>query len=480
MDSGEQTKIGSIGTSQQTLVSTGSTTVARGNRVPQYVASLASTLGALAAGMVLAWTSPAGKEGIKLAANYGIPITKQQFSLIGSLTTLGAAAVCMPIGVLADLIGRKTAMLILVVPFTIGWLLIIFANSIGMFYAGRFITGLSGGAFCVTAPMYTAEIVESEIRGSLGSYFQLLLTTGILLTYIIGYVLNNMHTLSIISAIFPLVFFVAFFFMPESPVYYLKKNRENEARDSLLKLRGDQYDVDTEIRNLQASLNESRGAAFSTAILSKPAIKGLIIAFGLMVFQQLSGVNAIIFYLGKIASSVYENDESSQGMFIVVVGVIQVVAVLISTLIVDRLGRRMLLLTSSSAMCAAMLILGVCFYLKEHQLASQDVTGTLSLIMICTFIVLFSFGFGPIPWMMMGEIFAPEIKGVAASSACCFNWMVAFIVTYFFDDITGTVKDSGAFWIFSGVCGIGVVFVFFVVPETKDKSLDDIQRELAR
>lgn len=467
-----------IGISQQTLISNDGSQLIRAKRFPQYAAGLAATLGALAAGMVLAWTSSAGDGGIHLQERYNIPISATEFSWIGSLTPLGAGVICIPIGILADIIGRKYSMLLMVIPFSVGWLLIIFANSVLMFYFGRFITGLSGGAFCVTAPMYAVEIAESEIRGSLGSYFQLLLTVGILCSYILGnYV--NMFVLSIISAIAPLLFFAVFMFMPETPMYYLKKGKEDAARSSLLWLRGSNYNVEHELQSQKASLEEAsnNNISFMVAIRSKAAVKGLIIAYGLMFFQQLSGVNAVIFYSGQIFKDAGSSLEPA--IATIIVGVMQVVAVFISTLIVDRFGRRLLLLSSIVAMFVTTLILAIYFYLMEKNAESVTQIGWLPLVSVCIFVILFSLGFGPIPWMMMGELFAPEVKGVAASSACLFNWLMAFVVTKFYSDLENALQiKGGAFWIFSGVCALGIFFVYFVVPETKGKSLDDIQREL--
>ena len=137
---------------------------------------MAATLGAVANGMILARTSSAGEGRKDLQSLYNITISKDEFSWISSLAVVGSAIMCIPIGILADIIGRKVSMLLMVILFTIGWLLISFANNLAMFYFGRFITGLSGAAFCVVAPIYTAEIAENEIRGSVGNYFPLLLS----------------------------------------------------------------------------------------------------------------------------------------------------------------------------------------------------------------------------------------------------------------------------------------------------------------
>ncbi|XP_076234757.1 facilitated trehalose transporter Tret1 [Calliopsis andreniformis] len=466
----------SIGISQQTLVSNTEDQVVPAKRFPQYCASLASTLGALAAGLTLGWTSSAGSDGKDLASEYGINISPDEFSWIGSLTTIGSAVICVPIGFFADLVGRKTTMLFMVVPFTIGWLLLIFANSVLLFYLGRFITGISGGGFCIAAPMYTAEIAEKEIRGTLGSYFQLLLCVGIFLSYIVGG-FGHMKVLSIVSAIVPLVFFAIFVFMPETPIYYLQKGNEDAARKSLIKLRGAHYNVDSELQSLKAGLEESsqKNVSCLTMFKSKATIRAYIISYGLMIFQQLSGVNTVVFYASDIFEKAGSTLESKYSA--IIVGAIQIIAVLASSLLVDRLGRRILLLLSIIFLFLATFVLGVYFYLQQIK---EDVSAIswIPLLAVCVFICLFNFGFGPLPWMMLGEIFAPEVKGVAASSAGVLNWILAFLVTKFYTNLKDAMNISGTFWLYSVICAIGIFFVYFIVPETKGKSLEQIQREL--
>jgi SP family facilitated glucose transporter-like MFS transporter 8 len=162
----------------------------------------------------------------------------------------------------------------------------------------------------------------------------------------------------------------------------------------------------------------------------------------------------------------------------IIVGVIQVVATFISTLVVDRLGRRLLLLISDFVMAVCALLLGVFFYLKDVE--KDDVTnlGWLPLTSVCVFIIVFSLGYGPIPWMMVGELFAPQIKGFASSLSCVLNWILAFLVTRFYSDLAIASGTHTTFWIFAGISLIGTVFVFFIVPETKGKTLDEIQKEL--
>ncbi|RZB39696.1 Sugar tr and/or MFS 1 domain containing protein, partial [Asbolus verrucosus] len=144
-------------------------------RFPQYVAALAATLSALCAGAVLGWTSPILSE-ITVGKFHNISVDNNQMGWIGSFVTLGGMTMCIPTGFLCDLIGRKKTLLLLIVPFAVGWSLILFARSIIMLYLGRLITGMAAGASCVAAPLYTSEIAQKEIRGTVGSYFQLMIT----------------------------------------------------------------------------------------------------------------------------------------------------------------------------------------------------------------------------------------------------------------------------------------------------------------
>lgn len=162
----------------------------------------------------------------------------------------------------------------------------------------------------------------------------------------------------------------------------------------------------------------------------------------------------------------------------IIVGVIQAITTFISTLVVDRLGRRILLLISDFVMAICTLLLGVFFYLKDETTDDVSDLGWLPLTSVCLFIVVFSLGYGPIPWMMVGELFAPQIKGFASSFSCVLNWILAFIVTKFYSDLADSFGSYTTFWIFAVISGIGTVFVFFLVPETKGKTLDEIQKEL--
>lgn len=191
-----------------------------GNNVryfPQVAAALSAAGGALIAGSVLGWSAQL-EEDLTKNHQYGFDITAEQFSWFSSITNLGAAVMCIPTGYLCSFIGRKWTMLALAIPLMVGWILVTFANGNQMVLSGRFLLGMGGGGFCVAAPMYTGEIASNNIRGTLGSFFQLMLTIGILLAYILGAWVPFM-VYNVILMVLPIIFVVVFFFMPESPRY---------------------------------------------------------------------------------------------------------------------------------------------------------------------------------------------------------------------------------------------------------------------
>jgi MFS family permease len=180
---------------------------------------LTATLGAFSAGTVLGWSSPSQSRLVD-DQEYGFSITTAQYSWIGSIITLGAAAVSIPIGSVMNYLGRKKTMILTVLPFTLGWALIAWAQNFTMLLIGRALVGMCAGCFCILSPIYIGEIAEKEIRGELGSYFQLMITLGILFVYAVGSVISVSWT-SIICGIVPLVFGVIFMFMPETPTYFV-------------------------------------------------------------------------------------------------------------------------------------------------------------------------------------------------------------------------------------------------------------------
>lgn len=434
----------------------------------------AATGGALAAGTVFGWSSPAETK----RSEYGFPISEDEWSWVGSSVTLGAAAVCLIIGSIINIIGRKSTMLLLIIPFTVGWSLVIFATDVTMLYVGRVLLGVAGGAFFVTAPMYIGEIAQKDIRGKLGTFFQLMVTVGILFVYSVGYGLS-VRTYSIVCATLPIIFGAVFVFMPETPLYWVSKSNTDNAIKSLKWLRGERYNYHLELDELFADHEAQRTnqVPLMQAMSTDATKRALFIILGLMVVLQLSGINAVIFYTGFIFAA--SNTGIDGAIATIIVGIMQVLATFIASMVIDRLGRRILLLGSILIMGICTVFLGIYFYMFDQDKDSVMHLGWLPVVSLCVYIIVFSLGFGPIPWVLMGELFATDVKGFAGSIGGSFSWILAFVITKSFTNVREAIGLGQTFWVFSICSALGTVFVYFCVPETKGKSLNDIQRMLS-
>lgn len=475
-------------------------------KATQYIAAVAAAIGAVIAGTILAWTSPALPQLQPYVPVNGTDATipalarsaedsndtilinsigqSAEFLLdsndsgtVSSILAIGALIIALPVGFLAEKIGRRPTILILSIPFMLNWLLIIFANGAGMLIAARVFAGLGTGGICVAAPMYIGEIAETSIRGSLGAFFQLFLTVGILFTFVVG-AYTHWRTLSIISAVLPPLLVIVFWWMPETPQYLLGKNRRHDAEKALRWLRGPDADISAELEDMQKDIdNASRQQGGILSIVkSRAPRKALICSLGLMFFQQFSGINAVIFYTNNIFQSAGSNIDPA--IATIIVGVVQTLATYVSSLLIERAGRRILLLQSCVIMGICLAILGVYFKL---QAGGVDVSfvGWVPLVCLVLFIISFSMGFGPIPWMMMAELFTGELRGAASGLSVVINWFLVFLVTMCFPLMKAAIGIHTCFWFFGCFMFLCIFFVFFLIPETKGKTVTQIQSILA-
>lgn len=224
---------------------------------------------------------------------------------------------------------------------------------------------------------------------------------------------------------------------------------------------------------MQNDIDSSGGSGTIRDLLSvKSNRNGFAIALALMFFQQFSGINAVIFFTVPIFKSAGSNIDPS--ICAIIVGVVQVLMTFLAAVLVEKAGRKILLIQSSTIMCLCLGALGVYFKLKD---GGQDVSniGWLPLLSLVLFIVSFSLGYGPIPWMMMGELLAPEVKSIATSFTVLFNWIAVFIVTNTFPKLLDNFGGAITFWIFGIIMGVGTLYGLKFVFETKGKSGTEIQ-----
>ncbi|XP_054005502.1 solute carrier family 2, facilitated glucose transporter member 8-like [Hylaeus anthracinus] len=452
----------------------------KGSTILQYVAAAAANLCTVSAGAMIGWTSPVLPNLQKSLENnpLGRLITDDESSWIGSLIALGAVIGCFAAGSMSERWGRKRTLLGAVVPFLIGWILIASAKIVIQLYVARLILGFAMAFAFTIVPMYCGEIAETSVRGALGSFLQLFITIGFLYSYSIGPSVSYV-VFWILCAILPIVFFGCFATMPESPYYLLKVGRRTEAIAALARLRGKSAaSVQKEADEMQGAIEEAfrNKASIADLFNSKANFKALIYTCLLVAFQQLSGINVVLFYMQAIFDSAGTSLKTSVAT--IIVGVVQVVASCVTPIVVDRLGRRMLLIISGTGEIVTLCALGIYFYLHDALHSDMSSISFLPILSLVIFISTYSVGWGPLPWTVMGEMFASNVKSKASGITVCVCWLLAFFITKFSNTLQNAFGNYTLYWVFSVFCLVSVLFTVFVLPETKGKSLKQIQDEL--
>ncbi|XP_077292176.1 facilitated trehalose transporter Tret1-like [Arctopsyche grandis] len=330
-----------------------------GTTIKQYLAASSANLGLVSVGMALGWTSPIIPKLRNIDSSpLDVVLSENQESWIGSLIALGAAVGPLYSGWAAGRFGRKWCIFSSGVPLLVGWILIATAGNVPQIYAARFIFGLAVGQLFTCVPMYVGEIAQNEIRGALGSFLQMFIVIGFLIPYAVGPYVDYL-TLALISLVPVIIFVISFFFMPESPSYLLGKNQRADAEESLKWLRGKSTKgVQEELDEIQSGLDQhSSSSSISDLWKSKANIRAMYLGCGLVAFEQLSGINFVLFYMEPIFS--ITDTGLLPEISTIIIGVVQVVASCITPLVVDRLGRRILLMIPALIMTLSLVNINI-------------------------------------------------------------------------------------------------------------------------
>jgi len=409
---------------------------------------------------------------------------KIHFSLTPALEGMcGASAIlgCIPgamfAGFVSDRFGRRKVLFVCGLLFAISGLLSAIPRTLGEFLAARFISGLGIGASSMICPIYIAEMAPKAWRGRLGSLFQFGIVSGIFITLFINARIQGFGDEAWNAAsgwrwmlgaeVLPAIFLLALlFFVPESPRWLLQAGREPEARGILEDIGGEAH-AKTEIAAMRDVLSGEEGGMGQ--LFRGQYRTPLIIAVCLMVFSQFCGINAIMYYSTKIFTTagigVKDSFTSS-----VIVGLVNLLFTFVAMALVDKAGRKPLLVIGLTAQIIALGAVGWMFESGEH--------GVALLIAIVSFIAAFAMALGPIPWILCSEIFPTKVRGRAMSIATFVIWTSCYIVTQTFPMLNDNPKIGPAltFWIFAAFSFLGLFFVLFKVPETKGRSLEEIEK----
>ncbi|MHB8251177.1 MULTISPECIES: sugar porter family MFS transporter [Acidithiobacillus] len=391
---------------------------------------------------------------------------------------LGAAAVGAAFaGVLSDTFGRRPVLIITAIMFILGALLAALSESVAMLFIGRIAEGAAIGVSSVLTPLYLAEIAATHWRGAIVTINQFYITFGIFLSYLVDYALSGTtggwRWMLGLGAVPGVILLTGMLVLPESPRWLAGHNLLEKARVALRFLRGS-LDVQAELDHLHKDVVEDgRRAAPWVRLLQKDVRKPLIIGVGLAIFQQITGINAVIYFAPTIFQDAGLSSASVSILATVGVGAVNVIMTLVSMRLMDSVGRRKLLLWGLCGMLTTLIIIGLGFTLNLH--------GTLSYLvvfMVAAFVGFFAIGLGPVFWLLISEIFPLAIRGRGASIATIANWVSNMIVSGIFLDLLLTIGRSSTFFLYAGMTVLAILFTLWVVPETKGVSLEDIESHI--
>ncbi|XP_058216472.1 sugar transporter ERD6-like 5 isoform X1 [Rhododendron vialii] len=395
------------------------------------------------------------------------------YSLFGSMLTIGGMVGATVSGKVADLIGRRFTMLLSGAWFILGWLAILFAQGAWMLDIGRAVLGFGIALQTFVAPAYIGEISPKNTRGGFTAANQLLNCCGLSVVYFVGN-LVTWRTLAIIGIIPCMVQVVGVFFIPESPRWLVKIGKEKDLDATLRRLRGKDADVSQEaadIRDYIEIVQQLPKAKFLDMFQRKYA-HSLTIGFGLLLLAIFGGTVGISYY----ASSIYEAAGCSVSVGTTTMAIVQIPFSVLGLLLMDKTGRRPLWMISAAGTCLANFLIGLGFLLQNLNL-NKDLTAILVFSGIQLYVATFSAGMASTPWVVVSEMLPLDIKGPAGSLITFCNWASAWVVSYGYIFILDW-SPAGTFFILAGICASTVVFVAKLVPETKGRTLEEIQASL--
>lgn len=372
---------------------------------------------------------------------------------------IGCLVGAMVAGAAADRYGRKPLLTISAVLFTVSAVATGVFNDFTLFNIARFVGGVGIGVASALSPMYIAEVSPSEIRGRMVSVNQMTIVLGILSAQIVNMLIGQGVTtewgreqgwrwMFWAEAVPAVLFLVMSFFIPESPVF-LKLKSEGK----------------------QSGLAEESSQTSSVSILHPSFRKVLVLGLVIAVFQQWCGTNVIFNYAQEIFSAAgYDVD----GMFmdIVITGIANVLFTFVALYTVEKWGRRTLMLIGAGGLGIIYLILGTCYYMQ--------ITGVMMVVLVVAAISCYAMTLGPITWVLLSEIFPNKVRGVAMAICTFALWTGCCTLTFSFPIMNASLGSYGSFWIYSAICLVAFGFLYINCPETKGKSLEQLEKELTR
>ena len=419
---------------------------------------------------------------------FGIAGSPSSQGLAMTIALLGCMIGAMVCGSLADRIGRKRLLIVSALIFLFSSLATGAFSDFHSFLVARFFGGIGIGVASGLSPMYIAEVAPARVRGKLVSLNQMTIVLGILGAQITNWLIadpipDGSTPASILAswngqmawrwmfwaaALPSVLFLVLAFFIPESPRWLALKGKDSGAHAILTHIGGEAY-ADAELVSVKSANAADAQQGGLRMLFSHPFHRVLLLGIVIAVFQQWCGTNVIFNYAQEIFQSA--GYEIGDVLFnIVVTGVANVVFTIVAIFTVDRLGHRALMLIGAGGLCAIYLILGVCYYFH--------VTGFFMIVLVVLAIACYAMTLGPCTWVLISELFPNRVRAVAVATCTFALWVGSSTLTYTFPLLNTALGSYGTFWIYSAVCLCGLLFFVCRLPETKGKSLEELERDL--
>ncbi|XP_045625553.1 facilitated trehalose transporter Tret1 [Procambarus clarkii] len=398
---------------------------------------------------------------------------------IASLPSISSILGSLLGGVMMDAVGPRMTLLLTALPCLLSWSFISFANSVSLIYVGRLITGVFLGIFSPVPQVYATEIAEPRIRGLLGAFPEAAVALGSLLCYAFGAV-TDWRWLAGVSALVPcLPLFVSMIFLPESPQWLTKKAQLRKAEHSLRFFRRKSHNVNAEINIIYTNIMATDGAEISVweqlKLFRKPQNwKPVLIVFLVFMCGQFSGFAVVTAYTVDIFNEANTNTDANTAT--VIVGLVRFISTLVSAGLLDRAGRKPLLIISSIGSCVGMVSIGTFFYLKE--VGFTESISWLPLASLLIYVFFNELGYGPIPWLLSGELIPLAVRTIGNGVAVTAYSFFAFVIGLTFPLLTDVMSTYVVFWMYAFFSLSGVALGIFL-PETRGKTLEEIEKFFA-
>jgi SP family galactose:H+ symporter-like MFS transporter len=417
-------------------------------------------------------------SGALLGVQKAFAVGAAALEIVTSWVTLGAMFGSLAGGYVADHFGRRRALFAAAGLFIIGAAIEALAPNVPVLVFGRLAAGFGVGVAAVAAPLYAAELAPAAQRGRFVSSYQLAITIGIFVAYLVDEALagpEGWRAMFAVSAGVGVLLALAVLVALESPRWLVKIGRPDDARDNLVAL-GATDDADARLEAIRAQLSAEHEATSWRDVFAPRWRTPLKIGLGLAVLQQITGINAIIYYSDNIfAAAGFTTPAAQTAATTWAIGAVNVLSTFIAIAFIDRLGRRPLLIAGLIGMGLSLAAVGFAFRQSEAMGGGGGGTGVVTLVALVVFIISFAFSLGPVTWTVINEIYPGDVRGRAVAVATAVNWGAAFLVSEFFLTVVDAIGRANTFWMFAAFCALGLIWVYLGVPETRQRSLEEIE-----